>query len=135
MGIFDDIRNLNYKIKFLVQILAIVLIFFYGFIDASQAYYVSSAVIPAIILSAIYLFFILGVTNAVNLADGLDGLAGGEVLLSFSIIGLLAYESANVTVLTIVLAVMGAVFGFYDLIPIPLEYLWAIPEVCFSVLL
>lgn len=112
LGIFDDIKNLNYKIKFLVQILAIILIFFYGFIDATQAYYVSSAAIPAIFLSAIYLLFILGVTNAVNLADGLDGLAGGEVLLSFSIIGLLAYESTNVTVLTIVLAVMGAVFGF-----------------------
>lgn len=112
LGIIDDIKNLNYKIKFLVQIFAIVLIFKFGFIDTSQAYYVSQAIIPAMLLAALYLFFILGVTNAVNLADGLDGLAGGEVLLSFSIIGLLAFESTDVAVLTVVLAIMGAVFGF-----------------------
>ena len=112
LGITDDIKNLNYKIKFLVQIIAIVLIFKFGFIDIAQGYYVSQDIIPAILLSTIYLFFILGVTNAINLADGLDGLAGGEALLSFSIIGLLAYESNNFVVLTIVLAIMGAVFGF-----------------------
>ena len=112
LGIFDDIKNLNYKVKFLFQITAITLLFVFGFIDTSRAYYVSQEIIPASLLAAVYLLFILGVTNAVNLADGLDGLAGGEVLLSFSVIGLLAYGSSNVTVLTIVLAVMGAVFGF-----------------------
>ncbi len=112
LGIIDDIKNLNYKVKFLIQIAAIFLVFSFGFIDTSQAYYVSQALLPTILLGGIYLLFILGVTNAVNLADGLDGLAGGEALLSFSIIGLLAYESSNITVLTIVLAVMGAVFGF-----------------------
>ena len=112
LGIIDDIKNLNYKIKFLFQIAAIALVFGFGFIDTSQAYYVSQGLLPTVLLAGIYLFFILGVTNAVNLADGLDGLAGGEALLSFSIIGLLAYESSNITVLTIVLAVMGAVFGF-----------------------
>ena len=112
LGIIDDIKNLNYKIKFLIQITAILLVFGFGFIDTSQAYYVSQSLLPTVLLAGIYLLFILGVTNAVNLADGLDGLAGGEVLLSFSVIGLLAYESSNITVLTIVLAVMGAVFGF-----------------------
>lgn len=112
LGIFDDVKNLNYKTKFLFQTIAIVFVFTFGFIEISQAYYVSQGLIPGLLLAAIYLIFILGVTNAVNLADGLDGLAGGEVLLSFSIIGLLAYESSNIAVLTIVLAVMGAVFGF-----------------------
>lgn len=112
LGIVDDIKNLNYKIKFLVQICAIIIIFNFGFIDIAHGYYVSQDIVPAVLLSAIYLFFILGVTNAINLADGLDGLAGGEALLSFSIIGLLAYESNNIVVLTIVLAIMGAVFGF-----------------------
>lgn len=112
LGVVDDLRNLNYKIKFIVQIAAIAIIFQLGFIDANEAYYVSRELYSAIIVVFIYGFFILGVTNAINLADGLDGLAGGEALLSFSIIALLAFESNNILVLTIVLAVMGAVFGF-----------------------
>ena len=112
LGIVDDVKNLDYKIKFLVQIITITLIFKFGFIDVAHAYYVSGNIVPAALLSIVYMFFILGVTNAINLADGLDGLAGGEALLSFSIIGLLAYESSNFMVLTIVLAIMGAIFGF-----------------------
>ena len=112
LGIVDDIRNLNYKIKFLVQIAAIFFVFQFGFIDTKEAYYVTSGFLSALVFVSIHSFFILGVTNAINLADGLDGLAGGEALLSFSIIALLAYESTNILVLTIVLAVMGAVFGF-----------------------
>ena len=112
LGIVDDIKNLSYQPKFIIQILAIALIFMFGFVDAEKSYYAGQEIIPAILLVSIYLIFILGVTNAINLADGLDGLAGGEALLSFSIIGLLAYEFGNIVVLTVVLAVMGAVFGF-----------------------
>ena len=112
LGVIDDIKNLDYKAKFIVQIAAILLIFIFGFIDYTKGYYSEQNIVPAPLLVAIYLFFILGVTNAINLADGLDGLAGGEALLSFSIIGLLAYEYNHIVVLTIVLAVMGAIFGF-----------------------
>ena len=112
LGVVDDVKNLHYQPKFVVQITAIALIFIFGFIDYTSSYYFEEEIFPVAILIAIYLLFILGVTNAINLADGLDGLAGGEALLSFSIVGLLAYEFSNVVILTIVLAVMGAVFGF-----------------------
>ena len=112
VGVVDDLKDINYKIKFIVQIIAISLIFLYGFIDTQFAYYASDSTLLNIFILSIYLLFILGVTNAINLSDGLDGLAGGEALLSFSIIALLAYESQNIIVLSIVLAIMGAVFGF-----------------------
>ena len=112
LGIADDARNLNYKIKFIVQIIAISIIFIFGFIDISKSYYFSDYISVNAVVLGVYFFFILGVTNAINLSDGLDGLAGGEALLSFSIIGLLAYESNNITVLIIVLAVIGSIFGF-----------------------
>jgi UDP-GlcNAc:undecaprenyl-phosphate GlcNAc-1-phosphate transferase len=112
LGIIDDAKNLSYKIKFLVQIISISFIFAFGFIDMQASHFVVNELLPGTILLIAYFVFILGVTNAINLSDGLDGLAGGEALLSFSIIGLLAYESNNISIILIVLAIIGAVFGF-----------------------
>ena len=112
LGIADDAKNLNYKIKFFIQIIAISCIFIFGFIDISKSHFYFEYDYLYAFLLVTYFLFILGVTNAINLSDGLDGLAGGEALLSFSIIGLLAYESNNITVLIIVLAVIGSIFGF-----------------------
>lgn len=112
LGVLDDAKNLSYKIKFLFQIISISLIFVYGFIDMQSSHFVVKELLPSLLLLGAYFLFILGVTNAINLSDGLDGLAGGEALLSFSIIGLLAYESNNISIILIVLAIVGAVFGF-----------------------
>ena len=59
---------------------------------------------------------IVGVTNAINLSDGLDGLAGGISLLIFICIGWLAFTGVavpdRVLVLLLCAAVIGAIFGF-----------------------
>lgn len=112
VGVFDDIKDISYKVKFAGQILAIFLVLQLGFIQTEHAYFVSQMAMPNFAVILLYLFFFLGVTNAVNLADGLDGLAGGQALLSFSVISLLAYESNNEDIVIISLAVMGAIFGF-----------------------
>ncbi len=112
LGIIDDAKNLSYKIKFIIQIAAVSLIFISGFIDMEVAHFVANNLLNSTWLLLGYFIFVLAVTNAINLADGLDGLAGGEALLSFSIIGLLAYESNNSTIILMVLAIIGAVFGF-----------------------
>ena len=62
------------------------------------------------------LIVIVGVTNAINLADGLDGLAGGISLLIFICIGWLAYSGLyipeKVFIMLLCSAVVGAIFGF-----------------------
>jgi UDP-GlcNAc:undecaprenyl-phosphate GlcNAc-1-phosphate transferase len=58
------------------------------------------------------LLVIVGVINAINLADGLDGLAGGITLLVFCLIGYLAYQAENTTIVFLSLAMIGAIFGF-----------------------
>ena len=112
MGVLDDTKDLDYKIKFILQALSIALIFYFGYINIDNAEFNFDNALLNTLLLIIYFVFILGVTNAINLADGLDGLAGGVSLLSFSIIGLLAYESDNTNILVMVVAVIGAVFGF-----------------------
>ena len=53
-----------------------------------------------------------GVMNALNLSDGLDGLAGGISAIVVSFLGLFAYMSANRVPLWILVALAGALFGF-----------------------
>ncbi len=58
------------------------------------------------------IFTLLGITNAINLADGLDGLAGGTTLLSIGTLSLLAYLAGDATLLVLSMAVMGSIIGF-----------------------
>jgi UDP-GlcNAc:undecaprenyl-phosphate GlcNAc-1-phosphate transferase len=57
-------------------------------------------------------FFLLGVTNAINLADGLDGLAGGTTLLSLAALALLAWTSGLAFVGGVAIIISGAILGF-----------------------
>ena len=58
------------------------------------------------------LIVIVGVTNAINLSDGLDGLAGGITLLSFCCVAYLAYQAEHPVIGVLAVAVAGAIFGF-----------------------
>jgi len=53
-----------------------------------------------------------GVMNAINLSDGLDGLAGGISSIALVFLGLLAYTQQVWFTLAIILAALGAVLGF-----------------------
>ncbi|HUI45144.1 MAG TPA: MraY family glycosyltransferase [Nitrospirota bacterium] len=113
-GFIDDMKGLGYQVKFGGQILAALIIIFYGGLKISSL----GSLLPGdmqlteSLKIMLTLVSIVGVTNAVNLADGLDGLAGGISLLSFCCIGYLAYLDGSNTVLLITVAVAGAIFGF-----------------------
>lgn len=113
-GFIDDMKGLGYKAKFGGQILAALVIIFYGGLKISSL----GSLLPGDmqlnewLKIALTLVSIVGVTNAVNMADGLDGLAGGISLLSFCCIGYLAYLDGSSTVLLIAVSVAGAIFGF-----------------------
>jgi UDP-GlcNAc:undecaprenyl-phosphate GlcNAc-1-phosphate transferase len=55
---------------------------------------------------------IVAVTNSINLADGLDGLAAGTMLLSLAGMALLAYLADGLDILMVIMTVMGAIVGF-----------------------
>ena len=67
---------------------------------------------PAWIGKPFTLIAIVGVINAINHSDGLDGLAGGETLLSAGAMTCLAYLTGNVPFLIFTAAIGGGLLGF-----------------------
>ncbi|WP_341808785.1 phospho-N-acetylmuramoyl-pentapeptide-transferase [Wolbachia endosymbiont (group E) of Neria commutata] len=58
-------------------------------------------------------FVIVGSSNAVNLADGLDGLAATQVITSFAALGLIAYiTQADINIILFCIAFIGAILSF-----------------------
>jgi UDP-GlcNAc:undecaprenyl-phosphate/decaprenyl-phosphate GlcNAc-1-phosphate transferase len=113
-GIIDDVTGLNYKMKFSCQVAATLIIVFYGGLKVTHlgALLPENMLVPEWMAIPFTIVLIVGVTNAVNLADGLDGLAGGICLLSFCCIGYLSYLVENTTITLLSLALIGVIFGF-----------------------
>jgi UDP-GlcNAc:undecaprenyl-phosphate GlcNAc-1-phosphate transferase len=117
-GVIDDLKGLNYKIKFAGQIAAALVVIFYGRVKICSlgVCLPDEMLLPDFIAIPLTLLVIVGVTNAINLSDGLDGLAGDTSLLIFICIGYLAYTglylTENLFIAMLSAAVIGAVFGF-----------------------
>jgi UDP-GlcNAc:undecaprenyl-phosphate GlcNAc-1-phosphate transferase len=111
-GIWDDWLGLGYGAKFLGQLLAAAVAVGYGGISLQTLPFMGETALspwPAVPLTVILL---VGVTNAVNLSDGLDGLAGGLCLLTFGGMAYLAYLSGDQTILILTIAMLGGILGF-----------------------
>lgn len=89
-GIIDDIKPIKARYKFIEQLVAAAVIVFYGGIvlkDISAfGYYINFGIFSY----PITLFFIVAMVNAINLIDGLDGLAAGISSIFFLTIGIIA---------------------------------------------
>ncbi len=113
-GFIDDLVGLGHRAKFGSQLLAAVIIVLYGGVKIKSM----GSLLPAGWVLADWLavpltvIVIVGVTNAINLSDGLDGLAGGIAIISFMLLGYLGFQVGNPVVLMIAAAVVGAIFGF-----------------------
>ncbi|MFH1645375.1 MAG: MraY family glycosyltransferase [Candidatus Omnitrophota bacterium] len=78
LGIYDDIKGADAKVKFVTQIIVALLLIKSGFLlkelrTPFGIYDLGGFSVPVTLL------WIVGITNAVNLIDGLDGLAVGIV--------------------------------------------------------
>jgi len=110
-GIWDDKSDLNYKIKFLGQLLAVIIVVLWGDVVVRSFPFIDSQ-LPEYIAIPFSIFALIGITNAINLSDGLDGLAGGTSLITISMISLLAYDAGGDFVVLISMAVAGSILGF-----------------------
>jgi len=110
-GLWDDKCNLNYKIKFLGQLLAVIIVVVWGDVIVHTFPFVDGP-LPDYLAIPLTIFALVGITNAINLSDGLDGLAGGTSLITISIVALFAFDAGGEVLVLISMAVAGSILGF-----------------------
>ncbi|GEP83758.1 putative phospho-N-acetylmuramyl-pentapeptide-transferase [Staphylococcus piscifermentans] len=111
VGLIDDVYNLKPILKLLGQCLAALVVVYYGVtIDFIQLPF---GIIHFGVLSVpITVFWIIAITNAINLIDGLDGLAAGVSTIAFMTIGFIAILQADIFIIMICSVMIGSLIGF-----------------------
>lgn len=120
IGLWDDIREISWKWQLMVQIMAGVIAFSFGIRLTSLSYPLSDVVLffhsgwmlgVSFIMTIVW---IVAVMNAMNWADGMDGLCGGISLIGFSTIFFLSLrpEVNQPPMALLSLALSGASLGF-----------------------
>lgn len=114
IGLIDDIKTkgLKARIKFFAQIAAAILVCAVGVRFKSIVITDSTAVDFGWLSWPLTLFWIVGITNAVNLNDGLDGLAGGVCAITCGVLAVFAASTGNLVIVMLMLALLGSVTGF-----------------------
>jgi UDP-GlcNAc:undecaprenyl-phosphate/decaprenyl-phosphate GlcNAc-1-phosphate transferase len=111
-GVWDDRADLNYRLKFLGQFVAVGLCMIVGDVRIEWLTLAGRVMLPEPLSWALTFVFLVGVTNAMNLSDGLDGLAGGLALLCLCALAILGTITGNTPVTAIALIESGAILGF-----------------------
>ncbi len=117
-GIIDDITDMKAIVKLLCQILAAAVVVYSGvriehFANPFTQWFGAPYIVMDYWVScAVTIFWIVGICNAVNLIDGLDGLAVGVSSIASIALLTLTLISENLNVAIITAAVAGAGFGF-----------------------
>ncbi len=111
-GVWDDVKELGHYVKFIGQFIAVLLVVYHGDLYVTYLPLMDMAPVNETFGRLFTVVAMVGVINAINHSDGLDGLAGGESLLSLGAVFYLAYQVNDTVVMLITLATAGGVFGF-----------------------
>jgi UDP-GlcNAc:undecaprenyl-phosphate/decaprenyl-phosphate GlcNAc-1-phosphate transferase len=112
LGLYDDLFGSSAWLKFGVQIAAASLVYALGL----QVHTIDLPLLPAIHLGALAypftLCWLVGVTNAINLIDGLDGLAAGLALCGLMPMLVFSLMTGNLLAALVCCALIGSIAGF-----------------------
>lgn len=111
----DDVKGIPSWIKLIAQIIAAIIVVASGIRieNISIPFTEGKLVISGIASYVITICWIVGITNAINLIDGLDGLSSGVTLIScLSLLMVFALNESPLTAIILVTALAGALVGF-----------------------
>jgi UDP-GlcNAc:undecaprenyl-phosphate/decaprenyl-phosphate GlcNAc-1-phosphate transferase len=116
IGVWDDVRGLRPRFKLLAQMCGAIFAYALGYrIEGFDIPFVGPTSV-GVLSPFLTVLWIVGITNAVNLIDGLDGLAAGVVFFAATtnlIVGLLAWPYVGAVFVCLLMAsLMGALLGF-----------------------
>ncbi|MDY0404736.1 MraY family glycosyltransferase [Virgibacillus sp. 179-BFC.A HS] len=113
VGVIDDLFELSPKTKLAGQLVAALLVVFWGGLQVSFINLPFGGTLEfGLFSSIITILWIVGITNAINLIDGLDGLAAGVSAIALLTIAGMALMMQNVYVFTMALILFFSTAGF-----------------------
>lgn len=116
IGLKDDMVSVSASKKFFVQVLATGIVMFMGDIRVTSFQGIFGIHELSYGMSYAFTFLVIvGITNAINLIDGLDGLAGGLILIASGVFGIVFLKFGDESYLPYAMmafSLMGGVLGF-----------------------
>jgi len=109
-GLIDDFKEVPASIKLFVQVVSTVLVMSFGIV--LRVFPTGLGPFSQVLNIALTVLWVVGITNAMNFFDGMDGLATGlGAILSF-FLGIVAFQTAQPFLGWIAVAMMGSCLGF-----------------------
>jgi UDP-GlcNAc:undecaprenyl-phosphate GlcNAc-1-phosphate transferase len=112
LGLADDFRPLGPYVKFGVQILAACWLYVDGYGVTRLQLLFGDRKLGTVAELALTVFWVLLITNAFNLLDGLDGLASGSALFASMVVFVVALVNGDALTQVVTIALAGAIVGF-----------------------
>ncbi|QGQ48157.1 glycosyltransferase family 4 protein [Metabacillus sediminilitoris] len=113
IGLIDDKYNLTPKWKMLGQLIAALIVVFSGVkINFIIIPFTGERIELGIFSYIIAIIWIIAITNAINLIDGLDGLSAGISAIALSSILVLSIMNGQMFVISITVILIGSILGF-----------------------
>ena len=119
IGLFDDIKGLPATVKLAGQVIASAAAVYFG----AQIFFVSTPFTRIVMLGAwapaVTIMWMVSITNAMNLIDGLDGLASGITLIAAVTLFIVAVKMGQADSAILLAALAGTALGFlrYNFFP------------------
>lgn len=113
-GIIDDISDLRASRQMIAQLVAAIIIVFYGKITLTDITAFGIHIQFGILSEIVTIFFIMGCINIINFTDGLDGLSGGVTSIFYITTAIICFCQGRLGSLemTLTLLMLGATLGF-----------------------
>lgn len=115
LGLYDDVRAAGPYLKFGVQAIAATILWFGGVGISHFDLLSTGRSLHTAVGLPLTIFWVLLITNAFNLIDGLDGLAAGSAIFSTLVVFVSSLLAPNPTVALLAIVLAGAILGFLRL--------------------
>jgi UDP-GlcNAc:undecaprenyl-phosphate/decaprenyl-phosphate GlcNAc-1-phosphate transferase len=112
LGVYDDLRGVGPYLKFTVQGIAATMLYAGGLRIVNIPVVFGDRALPWYVGLVFTVVWVLAITNAFNLIDGLDGLAAGSALFSTMVVFVVALLNGPNLVELMTLVLAGAILGF-----------------------
>ena len=108
IGLWDDIKELPASLKLFAQLLAVAILIYHGVVIS----FLPDELWGDVGEWALTAFWIIGITNAINFLDGMDGLCAGLCSIVSVFFGLVALQNQQDFMVYLALPLVGACLGF-----------------------